>query len=593
MAQKKVVDRDMEEDIEYVIYCRKSTKDEDKQVQSIPDQIEACVRFANSEKNNLKIASRPDNYKELFFKNDLEYNKTIHKEDNDKDEYNAEIYKKYRDMNLFIVTETESAKDANDRPKRRRIIDLIKKWKIKWLLSYEPNRQARNMLEGWEIIDLVDNDFVDLKYVNFHFENNSNGKMMLWMLFAFAKQYSDNQSEVVGRWNKGAMERGKSMGESKHGYFINDQGYHQPHNKYFDLMQQAFRMKIDHNKSNKEIANWLNKKWFKRWYPVNDKENNRRTFKELPANDKVLGEVWIDHFYYGRFIYWKNETDLRDSNELYRPMISETDHANLYSRHLEHHIHRAPKGARKENDELYPFDEWMVISPDGKTATPNIPSKGRCFPRLEKLRLTKPEAILSDVIKPIQIKYTCKKDSEYNWIRVSFDIIERKIMQLLKRFKITEEWEKAVVQEAQTRLQVKTNKEAEERAILQANSKLLYNQLNKLEDAMISVSMQRDTDDWVSYNKKKKGIKDDIDYIDSQLQLLKEDWRNYIFELENFLKFMRNAVPIYKNANFVQKRKIHSILFSNVVINKKKQVLIVVKPHFRTMFSVDDIHGGR
>jgi hypothetical protein len=40
---------------------------------------------------------------------------------------------------------------------------------------------------------------VDLKYVNFHFENNSNGKMMLGMLFAFAKQYSDNQSEVVLR----------------------------------------------------------------------------------------------------------------------------------------------------------------------------------------------------------------------------------------------------------------------------------------------------------------------------------------------------------------------------------------------------------
>jgi Holliday junction resolvase len=96
------------DDIEYVIYCRKSTKDEDKQVQSIPDQIEACIRFANSEKNNLKIAQKPDGYKEIFFKNELEYNKEIAKEDDDKDEYNAKIYKKYRDLNLFIVTERES-----------------------------------------------------------------------------------------------------------------------------------------------------------------------------------------------------------------------------------------------------------------------------------------------------------------------------------------------------------------------------------------------------------------------------------------------------------------------------------------------------
>ena len=158
---------------------------------------------------------------------------------------------------------------------------------------------------------------------------------------------------------------------------------------------------------------------------------------------------------------------------------------------------------------------------------------------------------------------------------------------------MTEEGEIAIVQEAQTRLQVKTDTEAEERAKLQANSKLLYNQLNKLEDTMISVSMQWDTDDWESYNKKKKIIKNDIDYIDSELELLKKYGRNYIFELENFLKFMRNAVPIYKNANFVQRRKIHSILFSNIVINEKKQVRIMVKPHFKSLFSIDAVDGGR
>ena len=127
MAHRPITNQEIEEEIEYVIYCRKSTKDEDKQVQSIPDQIEACVRFANLEKNNFKIAQRPDNYKDLFFRNELEYNKTIAKENNDKDDYNAEVYKKYRKMNLFIVTETESAKEANNRPKRRRIIELVKK----------------------------------------------------------------------------------------------------------------------------------------------------------------------------------------------------------------------------------------------------------------------------------------------------------------------------------------------------------------------------------------------------------------------------------------------------------------------------------
>jgi hypothetical protein len=35
---------------------------------------------------------------------------------------------------------------------------------------------------------------------------------------------------------------------------------------------------------------------------MND-ENGVKTFRELPASYKVLGEVWIDHFYYGKFYH--------------------------------------------------------------------------------------------------------------------------------------------------------------------------------------------------------------------------------------------------------------------------------------------------
>ena len=49
------------EEIEYVIYCRKSTeKTTGKQTQSIPDQINACMEFA--ERVWLKIKERPSDF---------------------------------------------------------------------------------------------------------------------------------------------------------------------------------------------------------------------------------------------------------------------------------------------------------------------------------------------------------------------------------------------------------------------------------------------------------------------------------------------------------------------------------------------------
>jgi len=194
------------------------------------------------------------------------------------------------------------------------------------------------------------------------------------------------------------------MGTAKYGYFINPQGYHEPHNLYFDLIQQAFRMKVDHNKSNKEIADWLNRKGCKRRYIATD-ENGIKTFKELSIEYKALGEAWIDHFYYGKFIHGKNETDLRESNEYYKPMITEEDHAILYARHLEHYTQRASQEIKKENVNIYPFEKGIVITPDGYSMTANIPNKHRFFQRLEELKAIKPNADLSEVVNSNQVKY--------------------------------------------------------------------------------------------------------------------------------------------------------------------------------------------
>jgi len=205
--------------INYIIYVRKSTDEHSEhQKQSIPDQIIKCIQYA--ENNWLLIASKPSNFSDFETENDIKL------EENEKDEINKEIYKKY--SNFFIVRERESAKEPYKRPKWRKIIKWINEWKIKWVLSYSPDRQSRNLLEAWELIDLVDKWLIDLKYTNFHFEPNASWKMMLWIWFVFSKQYSDKLSEDITRWNLSKLEKWYALWTYKWWYKINEEGFHEP-----------------------------------------------------------------------------------------------------------------------------------------------------------------------------------------------------------------------------------------------------------------------------------------------------------------------------------------------------------------------------
>ena len=87
------------ENIEYVIYCRKSTDESsDNQKQSIPDQIRTCIDYANREK--LNIQERPKDFS-IF-----ESEKDIYNEDNENDISNRRTFQETR--NLFIIKEQET-----------------------------------------------------------------------------------------------------------------------------------------------------------------------------------------------------------------------------------------------------------------------------------------------------------------------------------------------------------------------------------------------------------------------------------------------------------------------------------------------------
>ena len=161
--------------IKYIAYCRKSTDEKDKQVLSIEAQIAELKEFAKRD-------------------------------------------------NLFItefITEAKTAK-VPGREQFAEVLKKIEKGMANAILSWHPDRLARNSIDGGKIIYLLDTGkLLDLKFPSFWFESTPQGKFMLSIAFGQSKYYVDNLSENVKRGNRQKLRNGVWPSKAPYGYMNN------------------------------------------------------------------------------------------------------------------------------------------------------------------------------------------------------------------------------------------------------------------------------------------------------------------------------------------------------------------------------------
>jgi DNA invertase Pin-like site-specific DNA recombinase len=259
--------------LRYVIYARKSTKGEERQERSIPDQIDDCMK-REVIPNGLHVVGKP-------------------------------------------IREKGSAKEPDVRPLFRDMLDDIKAGKIDGIITWHTDRLARNMKEAGEIIDLLDKGILkDLRFATSTFENSPTGKMLLGISFVLSKQYSEHLSESVTRGNTKKTEAGIFFDEMKHGYYVSNDGKLFPDGNNFILIKQAFEKRLE-GWGQLEIARWLNTQG----YTVRKKNKRPQSYKWDKDN---VSKLLRDTVYTGVLRYGKAFVDLTEFYD-FEPVISVDD----------------------------------------------------------------------------------------------------------------------------------------------------------------------------------------------------------------------------------------------------------------------------
>ena len=142
------------------------------------------------------------------------------------------------------------------------MLSLIEKGKADGIISWHPDRLARNSVDGGKIIHFVDRGLIkSLKFPTFWFEPTPQGLFMLNIAFGQSKYFVDSLRENVKRGLRQKIRNGVWPGWAPVGYLNN------PKTRMIDIdkgkaskVKKLFELYSSGKYTLKSLANWSKKK---------------------------------------------------------------------------------------------------------------------------------------------------------------------------------------------------------------------------------------------------------------------------------------------------------------------------------------------
>lgn len=499
--------------LRYIAYVRKSEEREEKQILSLPAQIDV-------------------------------------------------IKKQFPDLNIIdFVEESKSAFKPYNRPEfEQRVLERIRKGQADGVIAWHPNRLSRNEIDAAALTYMTRKNVIkDLKFCVYNFENNPEGIMMLQIIMSQSQYESSKQARDVKRGMKKKASNGERPGTVVLGYekvpVLDEHGkpmLHPKDNKIitvtandperYDLVKKMWKMMLTGVYTAPQIRKIANEEWGFTTRKI--KKKNSKRVGGRPMGSSQIYRIFNNPFYAGWLVH---EGEWSEGNHERMVTLEQFDYVQMLLKE---------RGKPRVNTYEYAFTGLIVC---GECGCSIVGKHNQKFVKRE-----------GKIVH--YVHYHCTKKSELRTCNqtkyTSVQDLEKEVDAELAKYTILPEFRDVALQYLNRTHKIEVKDRQQIYSMQQKRRSDIQDQL----DALIDMRTRGDVDD-EEYNRSRTRLKQAMAGADEKLrgtEIRADDWLELTEKAFNFATYARAH---FKDGTPRQKRDILMTLGQNLVLLDGKLTL--------------------